>query len=178
MINLNLLSPQHKQQIKNRKIYIALKEWVMLVLLFTAIVSILLIVSKYFLEEKLNDLIIQNSNSIGAMQKINMQTSALNKKISDLDKIQNDFKRWSIFINSVQGAAPAGIKFSTIKIQQKEKAIELQGTSKTRQDMLLLQENLNQTGLFSKIEIPLSALLLKENSDFNIQATIISEKIK
>ena len=172
MIILNLIPPGQKKDLKQKRIYVTIKELVMLILLFTSIVAILLLVAKNVLEEQLAYLIEKNATTIQVSQSTNRQIYAINQKITAVDKIQKDSKRWSVFFNQLAQLTPNRISYSLAKVYRQEGVLELQGTAKTTNDLIQLQKNLEDSSLFKKINLPLSDLLAKENSSFNLRAEI------
>lgn len=177
IINLNLLSPIQKKELKNKRIYIALKELIMLFLLFATIIAILLLVSRYVLEQQLTELISRNAINIKNTQEISQQIIDINEKIDNVYNIQNKFKKWSDFLADVSELTPDNIAYNFIKIYHQSGIIEIQGTAETRQDLLKFQKSLKESELFIEVNVPLSNLLAKENNVFNIQAEINLEQI-
>ncbi|MFA5029252.1 MAG: PilN domain-containing protein [Patescibacteria group bacterium] len=174
MITLNLLSPKQKKELKTKRIYLALKELLMLFLLFTALIAILLIVSRYFLEQQLASLITRNINAIQISQKTNEEVVLINKKINNVYKIQKNFQKWSDFLTNLSKLTPAGVSYNLVKIYQQNSQLEIQGIAKTRNDLLELKKNLEADERFYDIDLPLNNLLVKENNSFTIGAKIKS----
>lgn len=172
MIIINLLSPEQKKELKIKRIYLAIKEVVMLILLFTSIIAIMLGVSRYVLEEQLADIIERNISTINAGQQVNNQIIVLNKKINLINDVQKNFKHWSVFFKKISQLTPDEIIYNSLKIYHQEAILELQGTAQTRQDLLKLQKNLEESQLFKKVDLPLNNLIEKENNTFNITAEI------
>lgn len=179
MININLLSPAQKQEIKTKRLYMVIKEMIMLVLLFTAIIAILMVLSRYYLEQQLALLIERNNLQIQANQEINVEILKINKKLDGVGKIQKGFKRWSEFFIKLSAITPNNISYNFLKIYQKDGQAEVQieGTAKTRQDLLKLKDQLVASKLFDKVDLPTSNLLAKENNNFSINATLDLKQI-
>lgn len=178
MITINLLSPSQKRELKIKRVYVAIKELVILVLLFTLIIAIMLLISKYILDNSLSRLIERNAYTIqenrDAVNKINV----LNAKIETIGKIQNDFKKWSEFLVAFTNLTPDNISYSLVKIRYEDAFMEIKGVSKTREDLVKLKDNLTNSGYFTDINLPLKNLLAKDNNDFTITAKIILNKVK
>ncbi|MEK7653311.1 MAG: PilN domain-containing protein [Patescibacteria group bacterium] len=177
MININLLSPEQKKSLKTKRVYIATKEMVMLVLLFTTIIAIMLLVSRYVLETQLANLVIRNANAIKISQETNKKIINLNKVISEVETIQRNFKLWSGFLIRLTRTVPENISFSTLKIYRDSATLEIKGKAKARPDLIKFQKNLEDSKLFKNVNLPLADLLVKENNNFTIQAVIDLEKI-
>jgi Tfp pilus assembly protein PilN len=172
-INLNLLSPEQKKDLKIKRIYFTLKELVMLFLLFTAVIAAMLTISRYILEKRLTELVNKNAAHIQVGQEVNSQISALNKKINLVYQIQKQFQPWSVFLSRLTNITPPNIIYQNIKINYSTATLELQGVAKTRQDLIKLQQALDAADFLTEINLPLTDLLPKEKNLFHIQAKII-----
>ena len=168
MITINLLSPNQKRELKIKRIYVAIKELVMLVLLFTSIIAILLLGSKYILDNRLAKLIERNAYTIQENMEVIRKIGSLNTKINVIDQIQNNFKEWSIFLVSLTNETPENISYDSIKINYGDALIELKGVARNREDLIKLKENLDNSKFLTNINLPLQSLLPKENNVFII----------
>jgi len=177
MITINLLSPVQKRELKIKRVYVAIKELIILVLLFTLIIAIMLLVSKYILDNSLARLIERNAYTIEGNRDVVSKINAINTKITVIDKIQKDFKKWSKFFITLTDLTPNNISYDLIKIKYSEASIEIRGTAKTRDDLTKLKDNLTDSQIFSDINLPLQNLLAKENNNFTITAKILLDKI-
>ncbi|OGY44676.1 MAG: hypothetical protein A3B89_04305 [Candidatus Buchananbacteria bacterium RIFCSPHIGHO2_02_FULL_40_13] len=178
MIIINLLSPGQKKDLKIKRIYTAIKELVMLVLLFTLIIAILLLISKYVLDNQLAKLIEKNALTIQENQAIINEISSLNFKIEIVSRLQKDFKKWSDFLMAFSNITPPNISYNLIKIQYENASIELRGVAKNRDDLIKLKDNLNNFNLLLNVNLPLKNLLAKENNEFIITANLALDKIR
>src|SRR3989339_126000 len=169
MININLLSPTQKSELKTKRIYIAIKELVMLILLFTIIMAIMLLTSRYYLEIQLADLIEQNAVSINIGQQTSQKIKDINQKINSALDIQAKFKKWSMFMTELSNITPDNISYSFVKVYHQAGTLELQGTSATRQDLIRLQGALENSDLLTEVNVPINNLLAKEKNNFSIQ---------
>lgn len=178
MITINLISPEHKKQLKTQRMFIILREIILLILLFTSIIAIMLWSSRYFLEEKLAELIRKNAQAINVNQDVNNKIKILNNKIDNSAVIQNDWQKWSVLVAGILELTPANIYYRNLNIFQETATVEISGQAKTRNDLLELQKKFQGSNLFKKVDIPLTSFLNKENNDFTLQATIDLAKIK
>lgn len=178
MITINLLSPNQKKELKIKRVYVAIKELIILVLLFTLIIAIMLLISKYVLDNRLAKLIERNAYTIASNRDVVNKISALNAKIKTIDKIQRDFKIWSEFFALLTNLTPANVSYDLIRIKSDEATIELRGLAKTRDDLTKLKDNLTGSSVLTDINLPLKNLLAKENNEFTITAKIILDKVK
>ncbi|MDO8668785.1 MAG: PilN domain-containing protein [Candidatus Buchananbacteria bacterium] len=178
MIIINLLSPNQKRELKIKRVYVAIKELVILILLFTLIIAIMLLISKYILDNSLAKLIERNAYVISENRDIVNRINMLNDKISTVSKIQTDFKRWSDFLVTLTNLTPDNISYNSIKIKYDDTSLELTGVAKTRNDLTKLKNSLTDSNIFETVNLPLKDLLSKENNNFTITAKMIPAKIK
>jgi Tfp pilus assembly protein PilN len=177
MITLNLIPPEQKDKLKNKKIYSILKDLLLLFLLFSIIISIMLVGSKYYLQEKLTDLMNRNSISIQSNDNINKRIITINRKIDEVYTIQKESIRWSYLLQKIEKLTSANASTSEINISRQGAYIEIIGRTKKRTNLLELKQNLDQSGLFSKVNLPINDLIERENNSFNIRADVKLEKI-
>ena len=178
MIVINLLSPSQKKELKIKRLYIAIKELVMLILLFTSIIAILLLSSKYILDNRLAKLIEKNAYAIQQNMEVVRKIKSINEKIKIVDKIQLNFKQWSEFLFSLNDSTPENISYEIIRINYEDATIELKGIAKTRNDLTKLEDNLKNSNVLENVNLPLQSLLPKENNKFSIIANINIGNIK
>ena len=176
-ITLNLLSPEQKKELKTKRAYVIIKEIVMLVLLFACISAILLLVSRYFLEEQLAILMDKNATAIQVGEETNKQVTAINAKINTAGKIQEKFKVWSTLLIKIAAVTPDQVAYNSIKIYPEKAVLEIQGIAKSRQDLLAFKERLEKDGLFYEVDLPLANLLAKENNTFSVTMKINLDQI-
>jgi len=178
MITINLLSPSQKKELKIKRIYVAVKELVILLLLFTSIIATMLLASKYILDNKMAKLIERNTQVIQANAEVVNKINSLNIKVEAIDKIQNNFKRWSYFLVTLTNATPPNISYELVRIQLDSASLELRGTAKSRDDLIKLKNNLNELKIIKDVNLPLKDLLPKENNQFTITANIILSEVQ
>lgn len=178
MITINLLSPNQKKDLKMKRVYVAIKELIILVLLFTLIIAIMLLVSKYVLDNSLARLIERNAYTIQENRDVVNRIDILNSKTDTINKIQKDFKKWSNFFVVFTNLTPNNISYDSVRIKYSEASIEINGVAKTRDDLTKLKDNLTNSNIFENINLPLKDLLAKENNNFTITAKIVLDKIK
>lgn len=178
MITINLLSPSQKSELKIKRVYIAIKELIILILLFTLIIAILLLTSKYILDNSLARLIERNAYSIQENRDVVNKINIINSKIEIIGKIQKDFKKWSEFFVMFTNLTPNNISYDSVKIKYDDASIEIRGVAKNRDDLTKLKDNMTNSEVFENINLPLKNLLAKENNDFIITAKINMDKVK
>lgn len=172
MITLNLLSSEQKSQLHAKRVYLLCKELVMVILLFTAIAATLLLISRYILEQQLAELMERNILTIHSSEITDTKIARLNKRLSIITTMQKEFYPWSVVGDELVSITPNHVSYTTLRIFPKESTIELQGIAEDRQALLALKQALEQSPIFSQIELPLTALIDRENNIFTIKAYI------
>ncbi|MFA6594444.1 MAG: PilN domain-containing protein [Candidatus Buchananbacteria bacterium] len=172
MITLNLVPPKQQDQLKNNRLYQAIQESLTLLFLFAAIIGILLLVSRYFLEQQLNEMITQNAANIYSNQLVAKKINALNQELSVSLGLQKNYQPVTPLISAVSYILPANVAISNLRFFRQESRIEFSGSAKTRSDLMKFKNYLDKADWLSNAEIPLSALVPKENNTFSIKANI------
>jgi Tfp pilus assembly protein PilN len=176
MIILNLLSPKHKRELQLERIFITIKELSMLILLFVSITGIFLVGSRYFLEQQLANLVIKNQDQLRAHEEISGRVILVNKKISYIESIQDDFKKWSIFLLDTSDLINDGIHLNLLRIYNTEQTLNIKGIADTREALTAFKNELEESDYFNEVHLPLNNLLARENNAFDIRAEINSNK--
>jgi Tfp pilus assembly protein PilN len=169
MITLNLIPREQKNTLKNSRLYAAFKEAVTLILLFTAISSIMLWVSRYYLEQELADLMNINAINIKSNQATNDQIIAINNKIKATENIQNNFVPLGQFTARVAAMIPENIALNSLRLYRQESTLELIGTAKTRANLLQFKNSLEKNSWIKNVNLPITDLIDRENNKFIIK---------
>ncbi len=172
MITLNLLSTEQKSQLRMKRTYLLCKEIVMVVLLFTTIAATLLLISRYVLEQQLTELMERNILTIHTSKVTDTKIARLNKRLAIITTMQKEFYPWSNIGDELIDITPVDISYTTMRIFPKDSTIELQGVARDRQALLTLKQSLEQSTFFAQVELPLTALIERENNAFTIKAII------
>lgn len=177
MNTLNLIPQEQKTLLKNSRLYIAFREALTLLLLFGAIIAVMLWLSRYYLEQQLSDLIIQNAASIKSNEATNQKISGLNSKISTIADMQKSFLSNRLLIENISALIPNNTYLTQIKFYRQQSALELTGLAKNRDELIKFKNILEQTAWIKKIDLPMSALINKDNNDFIIRLEIINGQL-
>lgn len=177
MITLNLIPPTQKNIYKNSRLYQLIKEAVMLIFLFTAIISIMLLLSRYFLEEQLADLAQRNAANIRSNEAVNRRITDINTKIITASGIQKNFQPITPLLVAISQAAGNNIAYSQIKFFRQQTLLELTGQAKTRNDLMELKKRLENSPWAKNVDLPLTNLVSKENNNFIIKINVDFDKL-
>ena len=174
MITLNIISDQQRSVIKSIRRYQLLKRIGFSAIIVFILVSLLLGVSLFLLNQNLatiNQQIADTEKKIqGSNQGEDIKESviALNKKINLLKIVQSEYREMSMIIDPLTQAMPDGVTLTSFSINILNNTFEISGTSQNRQSLLDFQNQLANTEIFSEIKSPLSNLAEKENISFKL----------
>lgn len=173
MLTLNIIPNNLKDEIKLEKNYKLILKILCLILIVLIVYATSLLISSYFLENKLAQTL---TELITASQANNYtkKFDELNKEIEDLYEIQNQEIYWSYFLEYLAGSVGNDIKFTNININKKNNKLTLTGTAKSRESLLKFKESLEKSPYLTKVEFPIKNLLAKNDINFNIEAEIKS----
>jgi len=169
MIALNLIPREQKTLLKNTRLYAVCKEAVTLLFLFATIISIMLWISRFYLEQDLADLVVANAANIKSNEATNQRIMNINQKISLVNGIESNFISPRQVIEAVSLAVPENIELKSIDFYRQQSSIELAGVAKTRNDLLQFKNKLNSIGWIKAVNLPISALIDKDNNQFTIK---------
>lgn len=156
----------------NARLYERIKESLSVFFVFAIIVTILLLVSRYFLEQELTRFTKENSNFAQADDGTNQKISAVNNQIQAISNIQDNFISSRVFLEDLALLAPANIAYQEIKIYRQQNLVELSGSALTRTDLINFKTQLEKTTWIKSVNLPLTALISKDNNEFIIRLEI------
>ena len=176
MINLNLISPQQKYHLEERRRHFICENLIILIFLLTFIIALGLSFSKYLILNNYQQLILEKTDQ--NLSGINQEIRELNNKLELMADIQAEYnpvaEKLAFFANLV----PENIFITNLELEKKEDKdnifwlVSIRGKAKTREDLTNFQSTLNQTNGFSETEYPLSNLLKKTDIDFQFTAKL------
>lgn len=78
-------------------------------------------------------------------------------------------------IETIQHATPPGVAFESFQLEQKGEiitSVQVRGVAKTRETLIALKTNLEKTGLFENVTIPIGDLARDSNLSFALSISI------
>lgn len=172
MINLNLLSPQKKKEIEEKILYVSIKNIFAIFLIFIIFISIILLGSKLVLVYNFEKVVEQTTLIVKEYGGINQKIKEINDKLNNVSKTQKEFIPWSFYLLELNKIFPSNIEIATIILRMGEKQTLIKGYAKTRDDLLNLKTNLENSKLTKSVELPFSNLLKREDIEFELQLTL------
>ena len=178
MIALNLISPKQKKELKMLRFYLVIKNLTIIFLLFTIMISITLLFSKFLIQNSFNEIVESTNLTTKYGRLFNQDIEQFNKLIKQVENIQGDYINWTNFISQFIILVPQDINIHSLTFNEKEEEIIINGFAKNRADLLNFKNQLKTFELMQKIDIPLESLFDKENITFKIEGKLNLEKIK
>jgi len=178
MITLNLISPEQKKELGLRQFYILIKNLTIVFLLFTIILSIILLIAKMIIQNNFNKIVNDYSLTTRYGRIINSELENFDKQLNFIVNIQNEYIPWTNFITSFINSVPAEINLYGITLEKTNSQMKINGFAQNRDDLLRFKSNLENLSLLSEINVPLENLLKKEKIEFEIEAKINLEELK
>lgn len=180
MINftLNLLSPTQKEYLRYEQAYLHVRTVMWLMVIFTVIVSALLLVARLMLQDNYATVLTTTTLVNEKNRAVDKDIAELNKNLKAVEGIQADFVKWSTIVLDINNAIPENIEVTFINLEQKTRVFNLHGKALKRDDFLILKQSLETLPYFEELSSPLTNLLLKENVTFEFSGKIRAESLK
>ena len=167
---INLLSPEKRKYLR-RMIYIQFTKNTLISIVFVFCVSgITLLGGQSVLQEYFNDVssnLVATNNRHAEKNKIIKEINAL---INQTDAIQQTYTAWSPIITNLANTIPEGILINNFSLNSNNHTVTLNGSAKTRENLLQMQTNLNNLDFIENVNIQLSQLTEKINVAFSVTA--------
>ena len=172
MLDLNFL-PDNEQKFINRSLVMLLARNILAWLVLITLISILMLIwSKYFLEYSLTQereqSILVNISKLSFADEIDK----VNQELDDVEKIQSDYVAWSGIMAEFSEIIPPHNRVESLSLDAVNQKFFMKGFSQTRDDLLALEKQLDNSSLFYDIDSPLSNLLKSENIQFEFSGKI------
>lgn len=169
MITLNLLSQENKRIAEEKLLYISIKNLLGIFLIFVTFSAIILLAAKTVLDNNFQTIIEQTTLIVKEYGGVNQKIKEINQKIKTIEKTQEQFVAWSEILTQISNLAPQNTTVSVMILSRSGAEMTLKGTAKTRNDLLLLKSNLENSKIFSSVKIPFSNLLTREDVNFEFE---------
>jgi Tfp pilus assembly protein PilN len=118
----------------------------------------------------------QSGEEYRELQKYEDKFSDVNYRISSISKLQSGHLYWSNIFYRLSDLVPEGIYMNNAVT--KDYKVSLAGRARTRDDLLAFQEKMESSDCFTKLNVPLSNLVSRENVDFRIDFEVEANCLK
>ena len=171
-LRLNLLSPEKRRHLHRMLYFQFIKHVFESALLVLSLCAIALLGGRSILENHLNHLAAQLTNTAQQQNERSLVIQRINTIVRDTKEVQDLYHNWTDTIAPIANTIPPQIMLSGLVLDKRAKTYIFTGTAKTREDLLTLQDAIKHMPGVIEAEVPLSQLTQKENISFSITATI------
>jgi len=176
MIKLNLVSENLKKEIKLRRVYGIIKKIAFIFLFITIIYAVALLFSSMLIANSFEETVSQTTLITKNAQNYNNLIRDINSRLSSISEAQKSFIRLSCFLKDLKTYSGSNILLDQITFNREKSSVVMRGRSKTRDELLNFKEKLDKSGFFLATDLPLKNLLIREDIEFEITASVILEK--
>ncbi len=171
-ILINLLPPEKKNLLNQIYLILFLRFVIEILLFYSLIVAVSLVLVNYFLQNNLASVQERTASLDVVYQKVNQEIKETNQQLQNLALAQKEVFNSDSYLDQVFRNIPAAISLNGLTLSRENKLLTLQGASKTRPDLLLLKEKLQQFPWIKNLDLPVSSLTTKENINFTLTAQL------
>lgn len=182
MIELNLLPPQEKEELKLEQLYRWLVFYcssaILIILLFIALLTFIWFFIIIQLKSYSTNL--ENTKTSFQGQSIENQQKLIddfNYRLNKINRIQNNHKYYSTILVRLAEIIPSGIRIDALSIDEQGKCT-LTGYAQKRSQLLLFREALEKSSFFEKIDNPLSNLTKQIDINFSFKFDVKPAALK
>lgn len=168
MLTLNLISNEQKKEIKMKRLYEFLKKIFCVLLILTCLMAIVFLSAELILRDEFADTVQQTSLVTINSRGFDVKISNINHQVNTASSIQKNYTAWPPLIKEIAAKTPADIKLDSLAINGDKKTIQLKGAAKYRENLLEFKKQLEDSGKYKNIALPLQNILQKENVSFDI----------
>ena len=172
MISLNLLSPEKKQEISRQMIFVSLQQIISWALVAICSAGIVLLIAQMIMQNSFDQAVRQGALVTQEYGALNQRVHLANQKIDFLSGVQNKFIIWSPRLAALSSLVPQGIELYAMNINNASRDVQITGHAKTRDDLLLYKQNLEQSSVVRSIELPIENILESKDINFNIKGKL------
>ena len=167
-ILINLMPPEKKKLITHIYLVLYSRFLIEIILLYGLIVAISLVTANQILLSNLEPIQARTTNLEPVYNQINQKIQKVNKDLKNINEAQNKFSFWTPYLSETLKSMPESIILNGIDFNKENKELIIQGSAKTRADLLALKDNLTKLPWIKKLDLPASTLTAKENINFII----------
>ena len=160
MITLNLIPPDKKKDLEKIRYYIMAKNLIVVILLIISLVTIILLLSKLILQDNFTNVVERNTLTTQYARIFNVDLKKFNRNLQLTKKIQSDYIPWTNFMVSFTKLIPNDVQIESLNLNKE--TLLITGFAKTRDALLRLKENFENSEFFTNVTVPLDNLLNKD----------------
>lgn len=174
MITLNIIPNEIKKELKLKGLFALMKNILNILTILIAFYSIIFLCGKLILNIYFTNIIQESNLLIKKTEDKTGKIREINTQINSVEKIQAESKSWTNMLLAITELMGEQIKLNQLKLDSVNNTISFTGRSASREDLIQLKNQLEQSPNFSEVNFPIKNLFEKENINFEINAKIKS----
>jgi Tfp pilus assembly protein PilN len=170
-ISLDLLPEERKEQLKSTRLFRKVI-WFEIVFLFPIFVMIVILLDSLYVLNYEKDSVAkiyarqQDQQQYQNLKDFQDSFKQANNSATTALNFQNKNLHWTNVLRELGNIFPDNVSLS--EISTKDFQIIITGSAKTRQDLLNLQSQLQQSVCFQNVDVPLSDMIQKSDIEFQV----------
>lgn len=178
---LNVLPLEYKTNLKQRLLYIRIRNFGIFFVIISISLSLLLLTTEWMLirwqeTTPVNDALALIS--AGEQQELGDLVTNLQETSTAVQKINAQFHNPLSDVATVLAETPQTIHLHSFQIDYTTGVIRLTGTADDRESIIAYQQQLSKHPAFSKLIFPLGNLEIKENIPFSVEAQYSYDEVE
>jgi len=172
MLNLNLLPPYYKQEIKIRKInsqilYISILIFgiIIIFIFLLGLINLFLFIQSKKIDAKIRE--INRELNLKKTKEYENKIKEFNKMLGSIDEIERKKVQFSPILEKISHLIPKEIKVNSIYLNN-SKEVSINGLSPKRENLLRLKQVLENSEEFTDVKIPLPNLIKPRDIEFTV----------
>jgi hypothetical protein len=172
---INLISPTQKER-TNREYFMRLAVLALLFMFFLVLIASVFLVPSYLVanvnaKSAQDQLEMMKSHRDPEMEKISASIQSINKNLSVFTSSLDAVSVPEDILKPIIDARGTGVTFAQMLYEKKEKigwSVTLHGSALSREEMLTFVRNLEASGKYEKINVPIGDLIKGQNVEFDL----------
>lgn len=153
-------------------IFVSVQQLISWVLVAICAAGIILLVAQMIMQNSFDQAVRQSALVTQEYGALNQKVRLANQRIEFLSGLQNKFIIWSPRLSALSSLVPPGIELYTMDAANMSRDIQITGHAKTRDDLLLYKQNLENSSLMTSVELPIENILESTDINFNIKGKL------
>ncbi len=182
MLSLNLLPPERKEMFYWRALTKNVVSWGIKILsiffvfsLFSLVINLSLDYQVGILDKSIASY--ENTENVKEVKKIEESSKRINEILININKISEEQIYWGDALTDFIGIIPDNIRIHSMNIGLGGKFV-IDGTAKTRGDLLIFEEKMRNAPKFNNIQLPEENLIEKEDVDFQLKGEFLLDSFR
>lgn len=168
MLKLNLVSNEARKEIRLRHLHDMTKRIIFIFFIFAIFISVVFVIVEFTLASYFNLIITDGQKVI--KENFKEDLALINQKIDAVDQIQRDYVEFSPLLEHVLSHVGRGINIAAVKIDAKERKLQISGLADTRENFSNFQTDFKNSEVFLEVKSPPVNIFKKEDISFNLEA--------